>query len=147
MQRMPLAEALSLFGLATHRDVQADSLKSKYRKLARQFHPDVNPGGAEMFAKVSMAHERLLLVLKDREADANEDLINDIFRRAQERAREREAKEQAKAEEPKSDRCHKETKSGPCGRPAGHAHGCQSYEGLRRKRENAKARRQANRQK
>lgn len=50
--------------LGVSRDIKADGLKSSYRKLAMQFHPDRNPGDAEAerkFKEIGEAYE----VLKD----------------------------------------------------------------------------------
>ena len=41
---------------------QADEaeIKRAYRDLARRFHPDLNPAGAEQFKDINEAYERLL---------------------------------------------------------------------------------------
>ncbi len=47
--------------LGVTRDADADTLKSAYRKLARQYHPDVNkdPGAEEKFKEIGKAYEAL----------------------------------------------------------------------------------------
>ena len=48
--------------LGVKKDASADEIKKAYRKLARKYHPDVNPGdkkAEEMFKKVSEAHDAL----------------------------------------------------------------------------------------
>jgi curved DNA-binding protein len=54
--------------LGVERDAPVDQIKSAYRKLARQFHPDINKekGAEERFKEISEAHE----VLKDPEKRA-----------------------------------------------------------------------------
>ena len=47
--------------LGVSRDADADTLKRAYRKLARQYHPDVNkePGAEEKFKEIGKAYEAL----------------------------------------------------------------------------------------
>uniref|UniRef100_A0A7S1BP53 J domain-containing protein n=1 Tax=Corethron hystrix TaxID=216773 RepID=A0A7S1BP53_9STRA len=59
-----------------------DHLRKAYRKLARQYHPDKNPGGRDMFEKIKGAYELLLPVVEGggkiqgdtREARAEEEM-------------------------------------------------------------------------
>ncbi len=61
--------------LGVSRDASDEEIKKAYKKLARKFHPDINPGedAAEQFKKVSHAYE----VLSDRERRANYDRTGD----------------------------------------------------------------------
>jgi len=63
--------------LGVERDADADTIKKAYRRLARQYHPDVNsePGSAERFKEVSHAYE----VLSDPEKRRVYDLGGDPF--------------------------------------------------------------------
>ena len=63
--------------LGVDRDADADTIKKAYRRLARQYHPDVNsdPGASERFKEVSAAYE----VLSDPEKRRVYDLGGDPF--------------------------------------------------------------------
>ena len=46
--------------LGVKKDATTDQVKKAYRKLARKYHPDVNPGNKEaeeQFKRISGAHE------------------------------------------------------------------------------------------
>ncbi len=47
--------------LGVSRDADADTLKRAYRKLARQYHPDINkePGAEDRFKEIGKAYEAL----------------------------------------------------------------------------------------
>src|SRR5215217_1357510 len=48
--------------LGVKRDAKPDEIKRAYRRLARKYHPDVNPGdksAEERFKKITEAHEVL----------------------------------------------------------------------------------------
>src|ERR1044072_3319116 len=48
--------------LGVKRDAKPDEIKKAYRRLARKYHPDVNPGdkaAEERFKKITEAHEVL----------------------------------------------------------------------------------------
>jgi molecular chaperone DnaJ len=63
--------------LGVERDADADALKKAYRRLARQYHPDVNsdPGASAKFKEISAAYE----VLSDPEKRRVYDLGGDPF--------------------------------------------------------------------
>lgn len=63
--------------LGVPRDADPDALRKAYRKLARQYHPDVNPGDSEAEAKfkeISQAYS----VLSDPEKRRNYDEFGDV---------------------------------------------------------------------
>jgi curved DNA-binding protein len=65
--------------LGVGRDATADELQRAYRKLARQYHPDINkdPGAEEKFKQVSEAYD----VLSDPDQRKRYDAFGDDFRR------------------------------------------------------------------
>ena len=83
--------------LGVARDVEADALRTAYRKLARKYHPDVNPGdksAEERFKEISRAYD----VLSDAEKRRNYDEFGEVSLEAGfDAKRAREAKERFEA--------------------------------------------------
>ena len=54
-----MADFYDLLGVS--RDADADTLKRAYRRLARQYHPDINkePGAEDRFKEIGRAYEVL----------------------------------------------------------------------------------------
>lgn len=61
--------------LGVSRDATPEEIKRAYRKLARELHPDVNPGAEEQFKEVTTAYE----VLSDADKREMYDLGGDPF--------------------------------------------------------------------
>ena len=57
-------------------DSSTVEIKAAYRKLVRQFHPDVNPQGARKFKDVSIAYDTLI----DEEKRKQYDILNGLFK-------------------------------------------------------------------
>src|SRR3954470_22024524 len=77
---MPVAFRDYYEALGVPRDAGNDDIRSAYRKLARQYHPDVNkdPGADQRFKEVSEAYE----VLRDSEKRARYDRLGANWRGA-----------------------------------------------------------------
>jgi len=69
--------------LGVKKDASEKDIKSAYRRLARKYHPDVNPGdksAEEKFKDISEAHD----VLSDKEKRQKYDLYGDQWKRVSE---------------------------------------------------------------
>src|SRR3954468_18892505 len=79
---MPVAFRVYYEALGVPRDAGNDDIRSAYRKLARQYHPDVNkdPGAEEKFKEISEAYD----VLSDPESRRRYDAFGPDFRQVPE---------------------------------------------------------------
>jgi molecular chaperone DnaJ len=69
--------------LGVPKDATADQIKKAYRKLARQYHPDANPGdksAEERFKEISHAHDVLSDDKKRADYDASQSAFGGRFR-------------------------------------------------------------------
>jgi molecular chaperone DnaJ len=66
--------------LGVPKDASASDIKKAYRKLARDLHPDTNPGGEERFKEVSEAYDVLSDTAKRKEYDEARSLFGSGYR-------------------------------------------------------------------
>ncbi len=69
-------------------------IKSAYRRLARKFHPDVNPNGSEIFKDILQAYE----TLSDPKKKLQYDTINGFFKTSKTQEKQHTSSKQAQTE-------------------------------------------------
>lgn len=90
-----------ILGVIPESDIAA--IKSAYRKLARKFHPDVNPQGARKFKEISKAYD----TLSDETKRKQYDTLNGIFKAEAPKEEPEQEKSQNKAPQKNTEKNHK----------------------------------------
>lgn len=75
-------------------DSSEAEIKSAYRRLARKFHPDVNPSGASRFKDITEAYE----ILSDAKKRLQYDTINGFFKSTSKSEKQHTSSKQAQSE-------------------------------------------------
>ena len=73
-------------------DSEPAEIKSAYRRLARKFHPDVNPDGAKRFKEISKAYD----TLSDEKKRKQYDTLNGFFKTEKTKTSSRQAESEYK---------------------------------------------------
>ena len=89
-----------LLGVTPESDIT--EIKAAYRKLARKYHPDVNPDGAKKFKDISKAYD----VLSDENKRKRYNTINGIFKKT-----EQKREDNTKNSEPEKENTSKQNKN------------------------------------
>ena len=69
-------------------------IKSAYRKLARKFHPDINPYGTQQFKDIAEAYD----ILSDAKKRMQYDTVNGFFKSSQKQDKQHTSPKQAQSE-------------------------------------------------
>ena len=88
-------------------DSEPAEIKSAYRRLARKFHPDVNPDGAKRFKEISKAYD----TLSDEKKRKQYDTLNGFFKTEKTKTSSRQAESEYKQKtQQKSEKTHETRK-------------------------------------
>lgn len=79
-------------------DIEIFELKTVYRRLVRQYHPDINPGSEKLFKDLTEAYE----TLSDAQLRKQYDMVNGFFKSAHYKARNAKMPERPDASDKKS---------------------------------------------
>ncbi len=86
-------------------DSSNSEIKAAYRKLARKYHPDVNPYGTARFKDITEAYE----ILSDAKKKMNYDTVNGFFKSAPKQEKRHTSSNQAQNEYKKQASSHNHT--------------------------------------